>query len=144
MTPESLFAVIFVLGIIIVSTFCSYRDYRQKRKDDRQKQNDYKRELEEQNQKLKDEIAFHKKNIETLTAVNNGLKCELSKEQERCNMLAATEITPEFIQARKMIEEGKPFVLITGGAGTGKSHFIKHVLARNVNTAVVSPTGVAA
>jgi len=86
----------------------------------------------------------HKLNV--LTDDQNKLIHELDQEKERCHILATSEITPEFIHAQQIIENAKdnPFVLITGGAGTGKSHFVRYILARNFATAIVAPTGIAA
>lgn len=76
----------------------------------------------------------------------NSLKYLLEAERKRNNELAGMEITPEFLEARKAVyDKDIPFVFISGGAGTGKSQFIKYVLQANVpDLAVVAPTGLAA
>ncbi len=54
------------------------------------------------------------------------------------------EVTEEFIDTLKLIEDGHPFIFVTGKAGTGKSTFINFLKKRLDNFAVVSPTGVSA
>ncbi|MFA6104407.1 MAG: DEAD/DEAH box helicase [Victivallaceae bacterium] len=66
------------------------------------------------------------------------------KSQIREKELLALDITPEFKETQKAISSGYPFILITGGAGTGKSEFIKTFLKPDYHCPVVAPTGVAA
>lgn len=75
-----------------------------------------------------------------------SLKCLWERERERNNVLASMEITAEFLRARQLVyDDSSRFVFISGGAGTGKSQFIKYVLDQNDPTiCFVAPTGLAA
>lgn len=55
------------------------------------------------------------------------------------------EVTSEFVTAADAMRRGSRLSLVTGPAGSGKSTFIRYLLAEfPVRTAVVAPTGVAA
>jgi len=55
------------------------------------------------------------------------------------------QILPEYHIARKAIEKGLPVLLVTGGAGTGKTTFIRYLSdALGKSTVILAPTGVAA
>ena len=55
------------------------------------------------------------------------------------------QITDEFEKALKLMESEQKFILITGGAGTGKSTLLKHFRTNTKKKIVVlAPTGVAA
>lgn len=55
------------------------------------------------------------------------------------------DITAEYTQVKKLVDEGEPVIFVTGKAGTGKSTLIRYL--RGVaggNCVVLAPTGVAA
>lgn len=55
------------------------------------------------------------------------------------------EVNAEFRQALSAVEAGVPITFVTGGAGVGKSTYIRHLAATTkLNLAVVAPTGIAA
>ena len=55
------------------------------------------------------------------------------------------DLNPEFQHALRLIAHERKSLFITGGAGTGKSTFIKYFLATtDLKTVVLAPTGVAA
>ncbi len=57
------------------------------------------------------------------------------------------DVNPEFERTRELLEDGAPFVFLTGRAGTGKSTFIKYIKSEfkfKKNMAVLAPTGLAA
>ena len=100
--------------------------------------------LKSERKRFKAEI--HRLNVlleskeERLKIAHDLYKQSKMREKE----LLSLDITSEFKEARKAIAAGFPFVLITGGAGTGKSEFIKTFLKSDYHHPVVSPTGVAA
>lgn len=53
-------------------------------------------------------------------------------------------ITDEFLQAEKILRDGHPVVLITGGAGTGKTTLIEYLSEQGLADITVAFTGVAA
>jgi ATP-dependent DNA helicase PIF1 len=59
--------------------------------------------------------------------------------------LEGIQISKEFQDVKKLIEEGHPVIFVTGNAGTGKSTLIRYLrTVLNKRHAVVAPTGVAA
>jgi len=56
------------------------------------------------------------------------------------------KMTPELERAFAAVGEGKPIIFVTGGAGTGKSTFIRELRARfpDKQSIILAPTGVAA
>jgi ATP-dependent DNA helicase PIF1 len=55
------------------------------------------------------------------------------------------EIIPEYLEAKKLIEEGKQIIFVTGGAGTGKSTFVRWLASEFYGTNLIcAPTGIAA
>lgn len=55
------------------------------------------------------------------------------------------EILPEYIQAKSLINEGEQIIFVTGGAGTGKSTFIKWLdMEYSGQNIICAPTGIAA
>lgn len=59
--------------------------------------------------------------------------------------LEGIDVVPEYEQTLALLRAGAPLILVTGGAGTGKSTLIRYLRARSKKRmAVVAPTGVAA
>ena len=55
------------------------------------------------------------------------------------------EVLPEYLEAKELIEESFPMILVTGGAGTGKSTFIRWLDTEfKGETLICAPTGIAA
>lgn len=99
-------------------------------------------QLTSQNQILREQLIgydFLKSDFEIL-------KRKLERERDRSNHLAMMNITEEFRIAREAVyDDDIPFVFISGGAGTGKSQFVKYVLDQNADDILfVAPTGIAA
>ena len=69
----------------------------------------------------------------------------LQKMANQTQRVDLSELSPETAAAAEAILAGAPAVLVTGGAGTGKTTFL-HWLLRNMKKrmAVVAPTGIAA
>lgn len=58
---------------------------------------------------------------------------------------AGVEVLPEYTRAKGFITNGVPLIFVTGGAGTGKSTFIRWLSAQYEGAAVIAaPTGIAA
>jgi hypothetical protein len=58
---------------------------------------------------------------------------------------AGIEVLPEYRQAKAFVDEGVRLVLVTGGAGTGKSTFIRWMAGQFEGaTILAAPTGIAA
>jgi ATP-dependent DNA helicase PIF1 len=59
--------------------------------------------------------------------------------------IEAIEITPEYQEIKRLIDEGNKLIFVTGGAGTGKSTFIKWIDSQfQGKVAIAAPTGIAA
>jgi len=55
------------------------------------------------------------------------------------------EVTDEYEEVRKLIEENHKIIFVTGGAGTGKSTFVRWIEGLySGKVAIVAPTGIAA
>jgi ATP-dependent DNA helicase PIF1 len=55
------------------------------------------------------------------------------------------EVTPEYEEIKRLLEEGSKLVFVTGGAGTGKSTFVNWIESLyEGKVAIVAPTGIAA
>ena len=95
---------------------------------------------------LKDTIEDLEQQLSNFDNLTNSLRRLLAIEKERNSQLAQMEITQEFLIARSAVYDmDVPFVFISGGAGTGKSQFLKYVLdSKDPSIAMVSPTGLAA
>lgn len=100
------------------------------------------KELENQNKSLRADLAGY----DCLKSDFEMLRRRLDRERERGNHLASMNITPEFRIAREAAyDDSVPFLFISGGAGTGKSQFVKYVLDQNADDILfVAPTGIAA
>lgn len=58
---------------------------------------------------------------------------------------SAVEVLPEYTKVKELLEFGAKMVLVSGGAGTGKSTFIRWIRAEfEGSVLVVAPTGIAA
>lgn len=61
------------------------------------------------------------------------------------NDLSDIEVLPEYLQVKEMINRSFPLIFVTGGAGTGKSTFIKWLDNEfRGQTLICAPTGIAA
>ena len=98
--------------------------------------------LENENKSLRDDLAGY----DCLKSDFELLHRRLDRERERGNHLSMMNITQEFRIAREAVYDDRmPFVFISGGAGTGKSQFVKYVLDQNADDILfVAPTGIAA
>jgi ATP-dependent DNA helicase PIF1 len=55
------------------------------------------------------------------------------------------EVLPEYLEVKELIEKSFPMILVTGGAGTGKSTFIRWLDSEfKGQTLICAPTGIAA
>ena len=55
------------------------------------------------------------------------------------------QVTPEYQEIKRLIDENNKLIFVTGGAGTGKSTFIKWIESIYAGkVAIVAPTGIAA
>jgi ATP-dependent exoDNAse (exonuclease V) alpha subunit len=55
------------------------------------------------------------------------------------------QITPEYSEIKNLIESGNKIIFVTGGAGTGKSTFVKWIESQySGKVAITAPTGIAA
>ena len=55
------------------------------------------------------------------------------------------QITPEYSEIKNLIESGNKIIFVTGGAGTGKSTFVKWIESQYPGkVAITAPTGIAA
>lgn len=116
--------------------------YFSKREQDFQKLEKDCKELENLNKSLRDDLAGY----DCLKSDFEMLRRRLDRERERGNHLASMNITQEFRIAREAANDDRvPFLFISGGAGTGKSQFVKYVLDQNADDILfVAPTGIAA
>jgi ATP-dependent exoDNAse (exonuclease V) alpha subunit len=98
--------------------------------------------LENENKSLRDDLAGY----DCLKSDFELLRRRLDRERERGNHLSMMNITQEFRIAREAANDDRvPFLFISGGAGTGKSQFVKYVLDQNADDILfVAPTGIAA
>ena len=77
-----------------------------------------------------------------LRDLNNATTFVLPKEPEPD---IAIEVTPEYEEVKSLIDNGNKLVFVTGGAGTGKSTFIKWIESKYPGkVAIAAPTGIAA
>jgi ATP-dependent exoDNAse (exonuclease V) alpha subunit len=69
-----------------------------------------------------------------------------NSEESRSNEnIEDIEILPEYLEAKKLIEDGEHLIFVTGGAGTGKSTFVRWLANEfDGNTLICAPTGIAA
>jgi ATP-dependent DNA helicase PIF1 len=59
--------------------------------------------------------------------------------------IEAIEVTPEYKEIKRLIDEGNKLIFVTGGAGTGKSTFVKWIDSKYAGkVAIAAPTGIAA
>ena len=59
--------------------------------------------------------------------------------------IAGIEVLPEYLEVLDQIRKGTPLILVTGGAGTGKSTFIRWLEERYRGEILLcAPTGIAA
>lgn len=71
------------------------------------------------------------------------LKQGLPKKPEE--KLEKIEVLPEYLEVKELIEQSFPMILVTGGAGTGKSTFISWLEGEfSGQTLICAPTGIAA
>ena len=55
------------------------------------------------------------------------------------------EVTPEYEEIKRLIDVGNKLIFVTGGAGTGKSTFVKWIESKySGKVAIAAPTGIAA
>jgi ATP-dependent DNA helicase PIF1 len=81
-----------------------------------------------------------------------GLELSYSKDQAmpirehlQSAELKNIDVLPEYLLIKKLVEEKFPLIFVTGGAGTGKSTFIKWLMKQFKGTALLSaPTAMAA
>ena len=82
--------------------------------------------------------------IDTITQIITDTDIILEDDSKN-NNTEKYEWTPEAKQALKYIQDGEPIVFLTGGAGTGKSTFIKQLKEQlQKNIVILAPTGIAA
>lgn len=63
----------------------------------------------------------------------------------RTSDLSAIDVLPEYLLIKKLVEQKFPLIFVTGGAGTGKSTFIKWLMKQFKGSALLSaPTAMAA
>lgn len=71
------------------------------------------------------------------------LKPKPAKKPEK--ELQKIEVLPEYLEVKELIEQSFPMILVTGGAGTGKSTFIRWLESEFTGqTLICAPTGIAA
>ena len=59
--------------------------------------------------------------------------------------IEAIEVTPEYEEIKRLIDGGNKLIFVTGGAGTGKSTFVKWIDSKySGKAAIAAPTGIAA
>ncbi|HUX65692.1 MAG TPA: DEAD/DEAH box helicase [archaeon] len=69
----------------------------------------------------------------------------LSKSQSQDDDLSQIEVLPQYLEVKELIENKFPLIFVTGGAGTGKSTFIRWLDNEFKGTTLVcAPTGIAA
>jgi ATP-dependent DNA helicase PIF1 len=91
-------------------------------------------------------------NNDTSNDPTDGLELSYSKDQampiredKPSAELNNIDVLPEYLLIKKLVEEKFPLIFVTGGAGTGKSTFIKWLLKQFKGTALLSaPTAMAA
>jgi len=74
---------------------------------------------------------------------------DLVSRAKRCSDsdfdLSAIEVLPEYLLAKKLVESDFPLLFVTGGAGTGKSTFVKWLVHQfSGKVLLAAPTGIAA
>lgn len=82
----------------------------------------------------------------------DGLELSYSKDQTmpirdhlQSSELNNIDVLPEYLLIKKLVEQKFPLIFVTGGAGTGKSTFIKWLMKQFKGTALLSaPTAMAA
>ena len=92
--------------------------------------------------------------LEQLDTIGQLDDCELryskdeaqpTKELLRSTDLSAIDVLPEYLLIKKLVEQKFPLIFVTGGAGTGKSTFIKWLMKQFKGSALLSaPTAMAA
>lgn len=81
-------------------------------------------------------------------SVASATKQVNTKSQPRVKQKVATEkieVLPEYLEVKELISQAFPMILVTGGAGTGKSTFIRWLDKEyKGQTLICAPTGIAA
>ena len=74
------------------------------------------------------------------------LKNQASTSRPRIpEQMEEIQVTPEYEEIKKLIDENNKLIFVTGGAGTGKSTFIKWIESIYAGkVAIAAPTGIAA
>ena len=98
--------------------------------------------------------AFMKGDKKTFGEINKSVaavtkkvltKATLKESQLLDDDLSKIEVIPEYLEVKKLIQDSFPLIFVTGGAGTGKSTFIRWLDNEfKWKILICAPTGIAA
>lgn len=95
------------------------------------------------------ELKDSEKRYLELCAENEREKQQISEPEkelktEANNITTQFEITDEFLEVEKLIDNGEKIIFVHGGAGTGKSTLIQYLREKKKLNILLAPTGMAA
>jgi ATP-dependent DNA helicase PIF1 len=81
----------------------------------------------------------------SVTEATKKISTKPEPKKEQLPAREKIEVLPEYLEVKELLSESFPMILVTGGAGTGKSTFIRWLDSEyKGQTLICAPTGIAA